>query len=822
MFAAKDTLLTRPNAGGYQISRSLRFNSADNPYLTRSFGTSTSDQIMTFSFWCKLSNLGAVNEIIGTNRAYSTRIEFGSGADLDVYVGSPSTSAGSFVWATTSLYRDPSAWYHVVCAIDTTQATATNRVKLWVNGVQITAFGTQQTITQNINVGFSSNTGVRIGYAPSDGSLGAYLTEFYYVDGQGLTPSSFGATNTTTGVWGPKTYAGTYGNNGFYLNFSDNSNTTAATLGKDYSGNGNNFTPNNFSVTAGAGNDSFVDTPTLYGTDTGVGGEVRGNYATLNPLQFAGTNGNNPVDGNLVVNDNPSSNPTKAFSSTIAVTTGKFYAEFFISATTYIQIAAADVSTWTTTYGSGLLYGSGTISWDVSQLKYYINSTGSTATGVSGASSDVLQIAFDADTRKVWFGRNNTWNASGNPSGGTNEIGTVAGTGALVFVVRSENMNVTCNFGQRPFAYTAPSGFKALCTQNLPTPTIGATSATLANKYFDATLYTGDGATNPSSQAIVNAGGFQPDFVWIKSRSNAYPNFVWDVIRGVANDAYLVTNSTAAENLDVTGNQLSSFNSNGFSVQNTTGGLSVGTNNSGSTFVGWQWKGGGTGVSNTSGSITSTVSASTTSGFSVVTWTNPASGVFTFGHGLGVAPSMVLFKDRPNVLGWTVYHIGIGNTGAVFLNTDGGVSTSSGYFNNTSPTSTVVTANQAGVGNANANMVAYCFAPIAGYSAFGSYTANGSTDGPFVFTGFRPAWILFKGAGAGTNWFLFDSKRSTYNIVGNLLYPNGANAENTAGTYLDFLSNGFKIRTTSGDLNSSGTYTYAAFAENPFKYSLAR
>jgi hypothetical protein len=356
----------------------------------------------------------------------------------------------------------------------------------------------------------------------------------------------------------------------------------------------------------------------------------------------------------------------------------------------------------------------------------------------------------------------------------------------------------------------------------LPTPTIGATSATLANKYFDATLYTGDGATNPSSQAIVNAGGFQPDFVWIKSRSNAYPNFVWDVIRGVANDAYLVTNSTAAENLDVTGNQLSSFNSNGFSVQNTTGGLSVGTNNSGSTFVGWQWKGGGTGVSNTSGSITSTVSASTTSGFSVVTWTNPASGVFTFGHGLGVAPSMVLFKDRPNVLGWTVYHIGIGNTGAVFLNTDGGVSTSSGYFNNTSPTSTVVTANQAGVGNANANMVAYCFAPIAGYSAFGSYTANGSTDGPFVFTGFRPAWILFKGAGAGTNWFLFDSKRSTYNIVGNLLYPNGANAENTAGTYLDFLSNGFKIRTTSGDLNSSGTYTYAAFAENPFKYSLAR
>jgi len=235
---------------------------------------------------------------------------------------------------------------------------------------------------------------------------------------------------------------------------------------------------------------------------------------------------------------------------------------------------------------------------------------------------------------------------------------------------------------------------------------------------FDATTYTGNGATSPSSQVITNAAGFKPDMVWVKSRSNAYPNFVWDSIRGVANDAYLVTNSTAAQNSDATGNQLSSFNINGFSVQNTTGG-SVGTNGSGSTFVGWQWQAGqGTTSSNTSGSITSTVSVNASAGFSVVSWTGSGSTA-TVGHGLGVAPKLIIMKNRDFATYWFVYHESIGNTKYLCLNATDAQAASTGAWNDTSPTSTVFTLGSSNPQNYSGNkQVAYCWAEIAGFSKF--------------------------------------------------------------------------------------------------------
>jgi hypothetical protein len=246
-------------------------------------------------------------------------------------------------------------------------------------------------------------------------------------------------------------------------------------------------------------------------------------------------------------------------------------------------------------------------------------------------------------------------------------------------------------------------------------------------------------------------------------------------------------------------------------------------NVTGRTYVGWQWKAGGTAVSNTAGSITSTVSANTTSGFSVVTWTGSGSGAATVGHGLGVAPSMVIVKDRAQVVNWNVYHISIGNTAGVKLNLTDALFTNSGWWNNTSPTSSVFT--NGTFTNAASNYVAYCFTPIAGFSAFGSYTGNGSTDGPFIYTGFRPKFVLIKNTDtAGRGWEIIDSSRNTFNVANSILQPDAASAESSSSSYqLDFVSNGFKIRGIDTWLNASGgTYIYAAFAENPFKNALAR
>jgi hypothetical protein len=331
------------------------------------------------------------------------------------------------------------------------------------------------------------------------------------------------------------------------------------------------------------------------------------------------------------------------------------------------------------------------------------------------------------------------------------------------------------------------------------------------NQHFDATLYTGTGAT----QTITNAGGFQPDFVWVKGRSGATDHALYDSVGGTTKD--LASNSTAAETTQATG--LTAFGTGGFTV-----GALAKMNTSSATYVGWQWKAGGAAVTNTSGTISSQVSANPTAGFSVVTYTGTAANA-TVGHGLGVAPSMVIVKCRSSGgRDWPVYHIGIGNTKYLALNDTVAAGTSASYWNNTSPTSSVFSLGSGGDVNTSAQtLVAYCFAPVAGYSAFGSYTGNGSADGPFVYLGFRPRYVMVKRTDTTNNWFEFDSSRDTYNVMGNYFLANSADAEAGAGTIIDFLSNGFKWRALSAGVNASGgTYIYMAFAENPFKFSNAR
>ena len=770
---------------GYKISRSVRLRSSASAYLNRTPASAGNRKTWTWSDWVKRGTLGTRNIVIQAEAGGNTNavVEFNSSDQLRFFqqVGSVDT----FYLTTTQVFRDPSAWYHLMVVLDTTQATSTNRMKIYVNGVQITSFSSSLYPSQNFDGSFNNNVAQYIGtWLGVPAYFDGYHTEINFIDGQALTPSSFGETNAVTGVWQPKKYTGTYGTNGFYLNFSDNSSNTATTIGKDYSGNGNNWTPNNISVTAGVTYDSMVDSPTV--------GATSSNYCTLNPIDSVGAT---ISDGNLKYTLAAGTNYTTR--STIGMTSGKWYAEWTWTAGTNSDVGIATSQASLSQYLGQNAYG-----WIYyNDGNKYTNATGS-AYGATYATNDVIGIAFDADNGTLTFYKNGA-------SQGTAFTGLTSGP--YFFAIGSANTTGFYNFGQRPFSYTPPTGFVALNTQNLPTPTISNGA-----NYMAATLYTGvDGVAGS-----VTGVGFSPDFVWVKSRSGANSHGLFDTVRGVQKG--LFSNLTNAEISSST--YLTSFDSNGFSH----GGAGLIANGN---LVSWNWKAGGTGITNTSGSITSTVSAGATQGFSVVTFTgnyNGSTGTGTVGHGLGVAPKMIIIKNRSQAFDWGVGHASIGWTQAGNLNLTNAFG-SSAYFNNTAPTSSVFSVGLSNISNQNgSSIVAYCFAEVAGYSKFGSYTGNGnSSDGPFVFCGFRPRFIMIKRTdSAGNNWVILDTSRDTYNAAGLYLYPNLSAAEDDyrASTGpVDILSNGFKQRSTLTNVNASGgTYIFMAVAENPFKLSLAR
>ena len=550
----------------------------------------------------------------------------------------------------------------------------------------------------------------------------------------------------------------------------------------------NTWIPNNISLTPGTTYDAMTDVPT--NTSATVA-----NYAVLNPLSLP-TSGSISA-GNL--NYFLAGNVNGAERSTIAVTSGKWYWEVYPTgnAGTGAMIGIADATV-----------APGNADWNTANGYYYLGFNGQKYTNSVGAAygatyttTDIIGVALDMDAGTVTFYKNNT----------SQGVAFTGLTGKLIAAAVGQggasNISGSFNFGQRPFSYTPPTGYKALNTYNLPDSTI-----LKGNRVMDATTYTGNGGT----LTVTNAGSMKSDLLWIKSRSAATDNYLFDSIRGEG--GILVSNSTAAET--VLGSQMS-FNSNGFTV-----GSLAAMNTNGATYVGWQWQAGqGTTSTNTAGSITSTVSVNATAGFSVVTYTSNSGTVSTVGHGLGVAPSMLIFKNRTSAgTDWVVYHKDLGNTKALFLDLTNAATTSSTYFNNTSPTSTVFTIGSSNNLNNSTNaIVCYAWAEIAGFSKFGSYTGNGSADGPFVYLGFRPKFIMIKNASAANNWIMYDTSRNTFNVMPNIIYANLANAEAGGNAIVDALSNGFKLRNTFADHNGSGnTIIYMAFAENPFKNSNAR
>jgi hypothetical protein len=1004
--------------GGYFLTNSLRFRKSASANLTRTPASSGNQKIWTFSTWVKRGQLGGTSQQLLTAR-YPTvswfLLGFTSNDVLEVAVTAGSAN-GSL---TSAVFRDPSAWYHIVLAFDTTQATAANRVKLYVNNVQQT-FASTNYPAQNTDYQINQNVQHTIsGY--SGEFFDGYQTEINLIDGQALTPSSFGSTNLLTGVWQPRKYIGTYGTNGFYLPFNNsstasfagsfngsnqslsvaqnaafsfgtgdftvetfinanswrsdanpivslgdgavgggspvytgwsmrydttngigfyrfdgaetfltsgaflntgqwyhiaisrsggvlkmfangiqvysaanitsynnvNSNTlkiggnwvigggvvtwvngqisntrivkgtglytanfipptsnltavsgtslltlqnssivdnstnaftitnnnsvttsaqnpfAASNITSDQSGNGNNWFSNNINLnTLGVTYDYMTDVPTLTNATTA-------NYAVINPLDKGGDI--TVANGNLSAQAPTSGGSNFVVRSSIGMSSGKWYWE--VTPATLGGTAANNTMCGLILFSSAITgYLGGTATgygyYGFNGQKY--NNNSASAYGASYTSTDVIGVAFDADNGTLTFYKNNV-------SQGTAFTGLTAG--AYFAATGNGNSSSYTNFGQQPFVYAPPTGFNRLNTFNLPNSTIVA-----GNRQMDVLTWTG---TNSTGSRTLTGLNFQPDFVWGKTRSSAFSHQLYDSVRG-ANKS-LMSNSTVAEDGTNVSGYISSFNSDGFTA--TTGSTDNWYwNKLNDTYVAWNWKAGGAAVTNTAGSITSQVSANPTAGFSVVTYTGTGANA-TVGHGLGVAPKMIIIKIRTNNVNWGIYHASLGGGApqnyVLQFDTNGQFGPSSSYWNGTAPTSSVFSLGTLGNVNTNANnFVAYCWSEVPGFSSFGSYIGNGSTDGPFIFTGFEPRYVMFKRINSTSHWSVYDTSRNPFNPADLDLAPNNANAENgtIGGEAFDILSNGIKIRSViNGEFNVNGsTYIYAAFAENPFKNSLAR
>ena len=912
---ANRTLQSASMYGGYQIQRSLRFRALASAYVNRSVTSSSANQTKnTISFWFKRGQLGTAQVFYqcGPDGGNYTSVSLTSANQLQLYSILGSTGRIDTTWA--PVLRDPSAWYHIVISIDTTQAVAVNRAILYLNGIAYPAVS-PPALNDFIPITYWTGTWVsRIGsisYSVSN-LFDGYLAEFNLIEGLQIAGTSFGQIDPNTGVWSAKRYAGTYSANGFCLNFSNatgtiiltdsvsaivtapfggspatvkiadsvymttntsvgssfdavkydfgqplqlsryligalyftggvstfevqisNDDSTYATvatlsvtasganfsgnlqvsarylklratafgtngqavidcllvyqdtLGLDSSPNGNVWIPNSISVTPGSTYDSMLDVP------LGGGGSERGNYCTLNPLDnidpvYAGAQNGN-LRGNLGT----------------GVATYLHGTQGIRNMKVYYECRVESVGNGTTLGVSG---GENAIA-NIAPTGVFYSLAGTkrvagvdTTYGATFGNNDNIGVAVDGINGTIEFFKNNV-------SQGVITSSLISSN--TVFPYHWNNSSsglsiVDFNFGQCPFTYTPPTGFKALHTGNFPAPSIRK-----PNQYFDTTIYTGDGAATKTISGV----NFQSDLIWVKTRNAATNHQLQDSVRGF--NLALASSTTQAEGDNGT-----------LGIKNVTrGGFDVGAgsayNANTVTYVAWLWKRG------------------VIPGFDIVTYSGDGSSNRLIAHGLGVTPKFYITKNRDgynNSQGftdWGTYHeslpshnSGLGRQN-VWLHSTLAPSGGAGGIN-LIPTPSVFTPIVQLYDNVvGRTYVAYLFAEIAGFSKFGSYTGNGSINGPLVYCGFRPEFIMLKRTDSTSDWYIHDALRDTHNFTIKNLFPNLSAAENAGeleSTYgIDFVSNGFKIRASHPTRNASGgTYIFIAFAEVPFKYALAR
>jgi hypothetical protein len=763
--------------GAYEIEQSLRFDGS-SAYLSRTPSSAGNRKTWTWSGWVKRAKLGAYQRILGGY--VSATFDFGIGFnDLDSLNFYSYNSVLQASLLSTDKFRDTSAWYHIVYAVDTTQGTSSDRVKIYVNNRQITSFSVTTYPGASADLSFNSTNIQRIGQSgyPSE-YFGGYLAEVNFIDGSALDPTDFGEYDDN-GVWRPIKYAGSYTGNSFYLKFD------AADVDGDSSGLGNDWTASAGISTSGTGTDVMSDTPTT-------------NWATIianNPTY--GYETTTFTDGNLQTTFYPRGdigNPSAPALSSITIpASGKWYYEFTTAGSNNYAFGIA-------ANNSGNLYNF-TLSrafwgwYHIYQAGYPSNGDGSSIYGgASGSASgggfinvgDIIGVEIDIPSGSIVFKKNGSSYASITSCNFSSYTEFVIQWGTSTNGISGSS--IIANFGQRSFSYTPPTGYKALNTANLPAPDIKDGS-----KYFKPLIYLPDG----SSSFSVTGVGFQPDLVWIKSRNYSEDHQVNDSLRGATKA--IQTNIAGVEVTQSNG--LTSFDSDGFTVGNLSD-----YNYSGDSIISWNWKEG------------------TSNGLDIVSYEGTGS-TQTISHNLGVPPAFVIVKTLDNGRDWYCYHQSLGAGKTILLSYDGGAFSSTNYWNNTAPSSTVFTVgSDVGTNELNNTYIAYCFAEVEGYSKFGSYTGNGdsSNNGPFVYLGFKPVVLIFKRASSGSSsWYIFDVERDAYNPANRALFPTYSANETSLSTNatIDFLSNGFKLRCGINyvDLNNTGdTYIYAAFASNPF------
>ena len=807
--ATPSHIITHDSAlGGLDIQHSVRFDKSNNHYFTRTPSSAGNRDTYTISCWVKKGSIGNNQAIfyagttVGSNHNNVDAFLFNSSDYLEFF-GEIGQSVQYNV-TTNRRFRDVSNWYHIVLAVDTTQGTSSNRIKMYVNGVQETSFSSSNYMSQNQDRFVNATNLHVIGYTGGGRALDGYFAEYHFIDGQALDPSYFGYTEPQTGIWRPKKYTyGNYGTNGFYLDFRDSS--SAAALGHDRSGNGNNWTPSSISVSAGENNDSSLDTPST-------------NFVTLNPLRPSNENCT-LSNGNLKATGPSGSFP--GVTANIALTSGKWYYEFEINTKTSVPMCGVCRNNYVSGGAGRILYRSG---------GHYVMHDGAEPTDPDAYDvGDIIGVAIDLDDTagNIRFYKNGTLqtvNAALNNV--KSQLSISALGGVWPYIQMYTNDVCTANFGQRPFSYTPPSGHKKL-TSNTNNNSLDFRTPSIIRpqRHFETLLY--DATGNAMS---VTGLEFKPDFIWQKRRDSTGGSHSHYLFNSVVGGRYGLQSNTDGAEFDTSNASNIVFKDGGFDMAASTGGQG---NASGGEYVAWCWKAGGnsntfnvdgkgyasaSAAGITDGSIALTgASVNREAGFSIITYTGGGSAG-TIGHGLGKVPNWIITKRRSASEDWKVYHSNI--TGGYFLklNATQQQTSNADVYPDTDPTTTVysVGSHDSVSGNSD-TYVAYCWAEIPGYSKFGSYVGNGSGNGTFIYCGFRPAWIVIKNRDAnGFDWVLQDNKRSPFNLCDNKLNPNNNAQEQTDYDKLDITSDGFKLKQNAAGSNANAaTYVYMAFAEQP-------
>ena len=856
-------------------TQSLRFDDGSSPYLTKTFsaGTSTgSGATCTVSCWVKRTTISNNDQWFFTAGSSSPAWLIGFRANDNLAFGDD--DGNPFVTVTTRVFRDTSAWYHIVLRVKTSESANADKYKFYVNGeLQATTFSGSPA-----NTLFGTNVIHNIGRYPTGSAyFDGYMSDLNFVDGLALDASYFG--ESKKGVWIAKEPdVSEYGTNGFRFKYIGTGTGTSSgavsspqNIGDDSSGKNNHFAVSGLAI-----------------DDSNMPDSPENNFCTWNFISKS--SGITLSEGNLkTVATTGNVHPVK---TTMALPlTGKWYWEIRMISLGYLdQIGIADdfkkmvnsadgsaegrfwgFGSWFNTYNSGV-------------SKYQVNvasSGGTTWVGVPVPSAgNILMVAYDADNGTLWFGKDDSWyNTSGTANPATNTDPRFSSlTGHEWFPwfgatdTASTNPTYIANFGQDGsfagaltgtavgdetdgngyglFKYAPPSGFLSLCSANISDDNLPISPNTdaQANKYFQTKLYVGNGYPTTNGQTIDGVG-FKSDWTWIKDRDrDGYNHYLFDSVRGATK--VLRANLPNVEGTE--GTALTSWNDDGFVL-----GANNEANYQNDDFVSWNWKAGGeptatnsagVGATPTTGSVkidganktdalagsimATKISANTTSGFSIVTYTGTGatSGGVTIAHGLGKTPAMIITKKLNSVgtdYGWSTWHKDLGGNYGIWLEQVNGrnVSMWDSYSNFSSTVFGPADLNYNNV--SSAIYVNYVFAEIEGYSRFGRYIGNDATNGTFVYTGFSPAFLILKysdGTAGGTkNWLMFDNKRDTFNPNDDTINANASDGETAdSNKDVDFLSNGFKLRNAEGAVNNEANYIYMAFADQPFKYANAK